>query len=126
VSTTTITPSVRKKYQGNMVVTYKKNEEKLFNGELVIMPMNEQPPFWPLAYLLDPRENKELWVIKHRYYLWKDFSERNNNHVEEWNSKARKECEKKSLKVITHQDTLWGGGLNGKEFVERYTRRHAL
>jgi hypothetical protein len=54
--------------------------------------------------------------------------ERNNNHVAEWNPRARKERKKKvrSLKIITHQDTLWGGGLNGKEFVERYTRRHAL
>ncbi len=58
-----------KKNQRNMVVTKKKSEEKFFNGELLVMPMNEQPPFWPLAHLLDPRKREELWVIKHRYYL---------------------------------------------------------
>jgi hypothetical protein len=32
----------------------------------------------------------------------------------------------KSLKIITHQDTLWGIGLNGKEFIEKYARKHTL
>jgi hypothetical protein len=45
VPTSTITPSVRKKIQGNMVVAKKEHDEKFFNGELLIMPMNEQPPF---------------------------------------------------------------------------------
>jgi hypothetical protein len=34
-----------KKNQGNMVVAKKEHDEKFFNGELLIMPMNEQPPF---------------------------------------------------------------------------------
>jgi hypothetical protein len=128
VPTTTITTSVGRKYQGNMVVVEKKNEEKLFNVELLIMSMNEQPPLWPLAHLLDSREREELWVMKYRYNLWKDFSKRDNNCVAEWNSKAREECERevKSLKIIKHQDTLWGGSLNGKEFTKRYARRHTL
>jgi hypothetical protein len=50
--TTTITPSVKKR-KGNMVVAKKKSEKKLLNGELLTMPMNEQPTFWPLAHLLD-------------------------------------------------------------------------
>jgi hypothetical protein len=127
--TTTITTSVGRKYQGNMVDVEKKSEENIFNGELFTMPMNEQPPLWPLAHLLDPRERKDLWVIKHRYSLWKDFSKRDNNHVAKWNSMARKELERKvkSLKIIKYQDTLWGGSLSGKEFLERYARRrHAL
>jgi hypothetical protein len=45
VPTTTVTPSVGRKYQGNMVVVEKKIEEKFFNGGLLTMPMNEQPPF---------------------------------------------------------------------------------
>jgi hypothetical protein len=53
VPTTTITPSVEKINQGNMVVAKKKNEKKLLNGELLTMLMNEQPTFWPLAHLLD-------------------------------------------------------------------------
>ncbi len=64
--TTIITISVGRKYQGNTVAIEKKSKEKLFNVELLTMPMNEQPPLWPLAHLLDPRERKELWVIKHR------------------------------------------------------------
>jgi hypothetical protein len=44
VPTTIITSSVGRKYQGNMVVEEKKSEEKLFNGELLTMPMNEHPP----------------------------------------------------------------------------------
>jgi hypothetical protein len=113
VPTTTITTSVGKKYQRNMDVAKKKSEEKLFNVELLIMAMNEQPPLWPLAHLLDPREREELWVIKYKYSLWKDFSERDNNHVAKWNSRAREECERKvkSLKIIKHQDTLWGASL---------------
>lgn len=67
VPTTTITTSVGRQYQGNMVATKKKSEEKLFNIELLTMPMNERPPFWPLAHLLDPGEREELWVIKYRY-----------------------------------------------------------
>ncbi len=59
VPTTTITPSVGRKYQGNMVVE-KKIEEKLFNGELLVMPMNGQPPLWPLAHLLNPRERRAM------------------------------------------------------------------
>jgi hypothetical protein len=69
VPTTIITPSVRKKYQGNMIVIEKKNEEKLSIGELLTMQMNEQPPFWPPAHLLNFKEREELWVIKHSYYL---------------------------------------------------------
>jgi hypothetical protein len=69
VPTTTITTSVGRNYQRNMVVEEKKSEEKLFNGELLTMLMNEQPPFWPLAHVLDPREREELWFIKHRYKL---------------------------------------------------------
>ncbi len=65
--TTTITTSVGRKYQGNMVAIEKKNEEKLFNVELLTMSMNEQPPLWPLAHLLDLKEREELWVIKYRY-----------------------------------------------------------
>jgi hypothetical protein len=67
--------------------------------------------------------------MKHRYNLWKDFSTRDNNHVVEWNSRAKEEREIKvrSLKIIKHQDTLWGGSLSGKEFVGKYARkRHAL
>ncbi len=73
VPTIAITISVGRKYKGNMVVEEKKNEEKLFNCELLTMPMNEQSPLWPLAHLLDPREKEELWAIKHRYNLQKDF-----------------------------------------------------
>jgi hypothetical protein len=40
--------------------------------------------------------------------------------------KERSVKEVRSLKIIKLQDTLWGGGLNGKEFVERYARRHKL
>ncbi len=36
-----------------MVVAKKKNEKNLFIGELLKMPMNEQPTFWPLARILD-------------------------------------------------------------------------
>jgi len=60
VPVTIITTSVGRKYQGNMVVEEKKSEEKFFNGELLTMPMNEQPPLWPLAHLLDLREREEL------------------------------------------------------------------
>jgi hypothetical protein len=78
VPTTTITTSVGRNYQGDMA-TEKKSEEKKFNGELLTMQINEQPPLWPLAHLLDPRKREELWAIKHRYNLWKDFLERDNN-----------------------------------------------
>jgi hypothetical protein len=44
VPTTTITPGVGRKFQGNMVVVEKKFEKKNFNGGLLAMPMNEQPP----------------------------------------------------------------------------------
>jgi hypothetical protein len=43
-----------------MVVVKKKIEEKFFNGEFLIMPMNEQPALWPLAHLLDPRERRTM------------------------------------------------------------------
>jgi len=59
VPRTIITPSV-KKNQRNMVVTKKKSEEKFFNGELLVMQMNEQPPLWPLAHLLDPRDRRTM------------------------------------------------------------------
>jgi hypothetical protein len=52
----TLTTSVGRKYQRNMVNVEKKSEEMFFNGELFTMPMNEQPPLWLLAHLLDPRE----------------------------------------------------------------------
>ncbi len=45
VPTTTITPSVGRKYQGNMVVVEKKIDFFFKNGELLTMPMNKQPPF---------------------------------------------------------------------------------
>ncbi len=41
---TIITTSVGRKYQGNMVGVEKKSEEKHLNGELFMMPINEQPP----------------------------------------------------------------------------------
>jgi hypothetical protein len=56
VPTTIITTSMGRKYQGNMFVIEKKNEVKLLNVELLTMSMNEQPPLWHLAHLLDPRE----------------------------------------------------------------------
>jgi hypothetical protein len=101
-----IPTNVGRKYEGNMVATKKKSGEKLFNGELFTMPMNEQPPLWPLTHLLDPRKREELWAIKHRYNLWKHFSKRDNNSVVEWNSRAREEHERKirSLKIIKHQN----------------------
>ncbi len=43
-----------------MVVVEKKIEEKFFNGGLLTMPMNEQPPFQPLAHLLDPRKRRAM------------------------------------------------------------------
>jgi hypothetical protein len=60
---------VGRKYQGNMVNVKKKSEENLFNGELFTMPMNEKPPLWPLAHLLDRRKREQLWAIKQRYNL---------------------------------------------------------
>jgi hypothetical protein len=53
VLTTIITISVGRKYQGNMVVVKKKSEEKHLNGELLTMLINEQPPLWLLAHLLE-------------------------------------------------------------------------
>jgi hypothetical protein len=44
VPKTIITTSVGRKYQGNMVGVEKKSEEKHLNGELFMMPINEQPP----------------------------------------------------------------------------------
>jgi hypothetical protein len=58
------------------------------------MPMNEQPPLWPLARLLNPKEREELWAIKHRYNFWNHFSERDNNYVVEWNTRVREEHER--------------------------------
>jgi hypothetical protein len=54
--------------------------------------------------------------------------EKDNNHVAKWISRAREERERevRSLKIIKHQDTLWGRGLSGKEFVKIYVIRHAL
>ncbi len=51
-----------------------------------------------------------------------------NDHVVEWNSRAREEHERevRSLKIVAHQDTLWGGGLNGEEFVIYVRRTHTL
>ncbi len=86
----------------------RKMKRNFFNVEILTMLMNEQPPLWPLAHLLDPREREEAWVIKYRYNLWKDFSKRDNNRVAEWNSRAREEHERQvtNLKIIKHQDTL--------------------
>jgi len=91
VPTTTITTSVGKKNQGNMVATKKKGEEKHLIGELLTLPINEQPPLWLLAHLLNPRERNNLWAIKHRYILWKDFLKRENNCVTEWNFRANED-----------------------------------
>jgi len=63
------------------------------------------------------------------YSFWKDFLERNNNCVAKWNFKAREERERevRSLKIVKHHNTLWGGSLGGKQFVHKYARwRHAL
>lgn len=111
-----------------MVDAKKKSEKKIFTGELVTMSMNEQPPLQALAHLLDPKEIKKPWVIKHRYCLWKDFLKRDNNYVAKWNSKAREERERevRSLKIIKHQDTLQGRGLNEKKFAKRYAIMHTL
>jgi hypothetical protein len=50
-----------------MVATKKKGEEKHLNGELLTLPINEQPPLWPLAHLQNPRKRNHLWAIKQRY-----------------------------------------------------------
>ncbi len=41
--------------------------------------------------------------------LWKDFLEKDNNHVVEWNSSAKEERERdvRTLKIVKHQNTLW-------------------
>jgi hypothetical protein len=45
------------------------------------MPMNELCPIWPLEQLLCPQELVELKTIKHRYHVWKNYSERDNEHI---------------------------------------------
>ncbi len=53
------------------------------------MPMDEQQPLWPLLHLLNPREQEELWAIKHMYSLCRDFARQDNEHIDEWNYRAQ-------------------------------------
>ncbi len=57
------------------------------------MPLNELWPLWPLWHvqsLLSPKDIEKLKTIKYIYYLWKDYSGRDDNQVAEWNSIKKK------------------------------------
>jgi hypothetical protein len=51
--------------------------------------MNELCHVWLLEQLLCPKELVELKAIKHKYHVWKDYLERDNEHIIKWNARAR-------------------------------------
>jgi hypothetical protein len=59
------------------------------------MPMNEPRHVWPLEQLLCPQELAKLKGIKHKYHVWKDYLERNNERIDEWSARAREVRERK-------------------------------
>jgi hypothetical protein len=46
--------------------------------DMLNMPMNKSHLVWPLKQLLCPQELAELKAIKHKYHMWKDYLERDN------------------------------------------------
>jgi hypothetical protein len=64
------------------------------------MPMDEQQSFWPLFHLLSPKEQKELWAIKHMYSLCRNFATQDNEHIGEWNFRAQEEICKKMTCIV--------------------------
>ncbi len=53
-------------------------------------PLNELWPIWPLDILWSLEELVELKKIKQQHYLWKKCFGKDNEHVSEWNTWARK------------------------------------
>jgi hypothetical protein len=58
-----------------------KKQTKEHSNNLLIVPMDEQQPLWPLLHLLNLRIHEELWAIEHRYSLWKDFAGQYNERL---------------------------------------------
>ncbi len=51
--------------------------------------MNESCHVWLWEELLCPKELVELKAIKHKYHMWKDYLERDNEQIVKWNARAR-------------------------------------
>ncbi len=66
------------------------------SSNLLTLPMDEQKPLQSLLHLLSPKEQGELWAIKHMYSFWKDFVGQDNEHIVEWNLRHRRNKTKKS------------------------------
>ncbi len=91
---------------------------------------------WPLKQLLCLQELTELKAIKHRYHVWKDYLERDNERIVDWNVRAKEVCERKicSRMVATKQGVpkeFWfkpyNGKFNGEKFVKKYAqKRHTF
>jgi hypothetical protein len=67
-----------------------KKQTKEHSNNLLIVPMDEQQPLWPLLHLLNLRIHEELWAIEHRYSLWKDFAGQYNERLLENETKKSK------------------------------------
>ncbi len=73
--------------------------------------------------------------IKHKCHIWKDYLERDNEHIVEWNVKAKEVREKeiRSKAIVAKQgmfEDFWFkliiGRFSGKEFVDECAwERHA-
>jgi hypothetical protein len=92
-------------------------------------PLNELWPIWPLQILLSLEELIELKKIKHHYYMWKKYSRRDNEGVNEWNARAREISTQKNqnkIESFVEPYMTWFKPttckFNGKEIFEEYAR----
>jgi len=89
------------------------------------MPMNELHLVWPLKQLLCSQELAELKAIKHRCYMWKDYLEKDNKHIVEWNATTR-EMRKREIHsgaIVTKQGIpkdFWFKPYIGKSSGEKF------
>jgi hypothetical protein len=97
--------------------------------DMLNMPMNEPHLIWSLKWLLCPQELAKLKGIKHKYHMWKDYLNRNNEFIAKWNAIVKEVCERKnhSKSIIAKQEMLedfWFKAItikfSGKEFVKEY------
>jgi hypothetical protein len=62
---------------------------KEMTHDMFNMPMNESCLVWPLKQLLCFQKLIKLKAIKHKYHVWKDYLQRNNEWITKWNARAR-------------------------------------
>ncbi len=68
--------------------------------DMLNMPMNESHLVWPLKQLLYLQELAKLKAINHRYHMWKDYLERDNEQIVEWNATTREVCGRKICNIM--------------------------